>query len=356
MKPLKKIFQALLLVALLFGLYVGGVILYGTFTEYAPVGTESLEVKNKVVAEPLDSVFSFMIWNIGYSGLGAKEDFFYDGGKMVRPSKERVLENLEGIKKTISANADKDFILLQEVDENSRRSYNINEVEEIAGILPHHAYSFATNYVVKFVPVPLHTPWNTLGKVRSGLASYTKYPPVEAERVQFPGSFSYPKRVFMLDRCFLVQRFNLPGGKNLVVINTHNSAYDDGSLKQQEMDFLRNWLLQEYAKGSYIIAGGDWNQIPPGFDLMKFAKEEKEEQAAIEIPQNYLPQGWQWVYDDRVATNRKNQKPFDKDKTFTSLIDFYLVSPNVTTVHVEGISLDFAYSDHQPVLLTVRLE
>ncbi len=36
-----------------------------------------------------------MIWNIGYCGLDASMDFFYDGGEQVRPSEEKVKENLE---------------------------------------------------------------------------------------------------------------------------------------------------------------------------------------------------------------------------------------------------------------------
>ena len=45
-----------------------------------------------------------------------------------------------------------------------------------------------------------------------------------------------------------------------------------------------------------------------------------------------------------------------KGKTFTTLIDFYLVSPNVEILEVKTIDLDFKYSDHQPISLKVKLK
>src|SRR5688572_14523807 len=96
--------------------YVGGNMLYGTLNDYKPAPSEPVEIKNPISAQPADSVFTFFIWNIGYSALGDKEDFFFDGGKLVRPTKERVEENLEGITSTIAAHDDADFVLIQEVD------------------------------------------------------------------------------------------------------------------------------------------------------------------------------------------------------------------------------------------------
>ena len=46
----------------------------------------------------------------------------------------------------------------------------------------------------------------------------------------------------------------------------------------------------------------------------------------------------------------------DSGKTFVTLIDFYLVSPNIRVEEVKGINIKFRYSDHQPVRLKVSLE
>ena len=69
----------------------------------------------------------------------------------------------------------------------------------------------------------------------------------------------------MLDRCFMVNRYPLENGKELLVINTHNEAFDPGEIRKAQMAYLKEFLLSEYAKGNYIIAGGDWNMSPPDF-------------------------------------------------------------------------------------------
>ena len=46
----------------------------------------------------------------------------------------------------------------------------------------------------------------------------------------------------------------------------------------------------------------------------------------------------------------------DYGKTAVSLVDYYLVSPNVSVVKVEGQNLKFENSDHNPVLMEVVLE
>jgi len=337
-------------------LYVGGNMLYGTLTDYKPAPTESVEIKSQVSKQLADSTFSFFIWNIGYSGLGDKEDFFFDGGKLVRPLKERVEENLKGIIATIAAHADADFILIQEVDVNSKRSYKINELEAIAKLLPSHSYSYAHNYLVDYVPAPLDKPWNALGKMDAGLGSYSRYPPIEAIRISLPGDFPWPKRVFWLDRCLLLFRYALPNGKQLVVINTHNEAYDEGGkIKIKEMALLKELLLKEYEKGNYIIVGGDWNQCPPGFNYQHFGKDEDRSYEQLNIPEDFLL-GWTWTFDPNVPTNRKLATSYEPGKTFVTLIDFFLVSPNVNVLEVKGVNLDFKYSDHQPVTMRIKIE
>jgi len=159
-----------------------------------------------------------------------------------------------------------------------------------------------------------------------------------------------------LQRCFLFQRFKAPNNKELIIINTHNSAYDSGgNLKKQQMAYLKDVLIEEYNKGNYVIVGGDWNQIPADFDNKTFLKSEKEYSEQIPVQANYLP-GWQWVYDPSTPTNRKLDKAYNANETFTTIIDFYLLSPNIKTESIKTIDTDFQFSDHQPVLLEVSLQ
>lgn len=75
----KKSFRIILLLVLIVALYLIGVILYGTITEYKPDPETSEKVKtegNALASNSIDSVINLMIWNIGYGGLGKEADFF----------------------------------------------------------------------------------------------------------------------------------------------------------------------------------------------------------------------------------------------------------------------------------------
>ena len=321
-----------------------------TITDYKP-NDVGLIIQNEGAENISDSVFSVLIWNIGYAGLSSEMDFFYDGGKNVRPDENTVVTNLQKISTFLGNHRNTDFILLQEVDKKSKRSYFTDEVAEIESLFPNHHPGFAYNYKVAFVPMP---PSNPMGKVSSGLLSLSKPQPNKVERFSFPGNYSWPKNLFMLDRCFLVSRFKLKGQKELVVINTHNSAYDDGSLRDNQMNYLRSFLLEQFEKGNYVLVGGDWNQSPPGFspDFDGYLFDDSDYK---EISRDYLPQNWNWAYTNKTPTNRRVNIPFEKEKTVTTVIDFYLLSPNIEVLELKVTDLGFSNSDHQPVYLSFKL-
>ncbi len=358
MKKLKpmKIFWLLFVPALAYGLYVVAVLAYGTLNDFQPEEIISIQGSNEVSLAPTDSTtLSFMIWNIGYGGLGAQSDFFLDGGTMVRPSKELSDQYRTGILKTIEANSEVDFLMLQEVDVQAKRSYKLNQFEAIGDLLPNHTRAHAFNFNVNFVPKPLVS-FSPIGKVQSGLATYSKYQVSAHKRFQFPGSYGWPTRAFHLDRCLLESRIPLANGKELIVLNSHNSAYDGGKLKPQEMAYLKAHLLAEYEKGNYLVVGSDWNQCPPNFPYDSFSQGNAEDYYQDNIAPDFMPADWQWAFDGTVPTNRKLASTFDKETTFTTLIDFYLLSPNITLESVEGVSLNFEHSDHQPVKLNIQLK
>jgi endonuclease/exonuclease/phosphatase family metal-dependent hydrolase len=278
-------------------------------------------------------------------------DFFYDGGKQMRPDQEGVRRNLEGIVSTLLPYRDFDFVLLQEVDKNSKRSYHLDQYQRLQEVFPDHHASFGLNYDVSFVPIPLKEP---MGKVESGLMTLSKYVPTQVERHAFPGNYSWPMKLFMLDRCFLVNRYSLAAEKELVVINTHNSAYDDGSLRAGQMGYLSHFLLTEYEKGNFVIVGGDWNQTPYGI-VAKLPNHQFDTENLTYIDKDYPAPGWTWAYDPALPTNRRLQVPYDQSTSLTTIIDCFLLSPNFQVAEVQTLDLGFEYSDHQAVLLNVKL-
>lgn len=350
------------LLPLAFALYFIGILLHGTFTDYQPQAVLPAEVATQAQENVLkDSVFSLFIWNLGYAGLGAEADFFYQGGgfftsrgRMVRPPKKLVDQYFAGTTAAVTAYK-ADFFLFQEVDYASRRSYYLNQFQAMHQKIPTFFAAYFPNYQAKRVPVPILEPWQAYGAVNSGLATYSKYDPVEAKRLQLPGKFGWPKRLFMLDRCLGYTRYKTSLGKDLVVINVHNEAFDSGGIKKQQEAYLRDLALKEYQKGNYVIAGGDWNTSPPFMSPDVFMKEKRPEFRGQNMDAELFPSDWSWIYDPTVPTNRDNDKPYQLFKTYVTLIDYFLVSPNIKVRKVKGIKQDFRFSDHEAVWMEVEL-
>ncbi|MDR3329212.1 MAG: hypothetical protein LBS63_03765 [Prevotellaceae bacterium] len=291
--------------------------------------------------------FTVTSWNIGYGGLGREADFFYDGGKMVRSPRAAVENNLLHIEDFLQADGS-NFLLLQEVDTRSRRSYNINELRRIAARRRGSGYFFAHNYKAWHVPVPLFDP---LGHVRSGVATFGQCPAYSAVRHAYPFGEPYPQSIFQLRRCFLACRYAAKSGKKLLLVNTHNSAFDSGQLREAEMNALRDFAVETYESGCYVVVGGDWNQTPPGYEKWASTKEYTPHPIARDL----LPQGWQWAYDTAAATMRFANAPYDEGTSLTSTVDFFLASPNVHVAGVAAHRLGFEHADHNPVTATFVL-
>jgi len=349
MKALLKLFFWIVVIGVL---TLGTLIFYATLTDFKPARQEVIIESAGVDIYPDWTDVDLMIWNIGYCGLSSEMDFFYDGGKNVRTSEEQVISNLRNVISELQSNDTLEFILLQEVDVYSKRSYKINQFDSIQASLPNYKSSFGKNYDVFFVPVP---PLDPMGKVKSGIQTLSKPVPSGSVRWSFPGQFAWPKSLFMLDRCFLVNRYPLEGKKELLIINTHNSAYDAGGvLRTQEMNYLKNFLTTEYEKGNYVVVGGDWNQSPPSFKP-EYTTDVFDSIDFTLIPDGYLPDDWKWVFDPSVPSNRRVVTSFERGKTPTTIIDFYLLSPNVEVLYVNTLDREFKHSDHQPVRLKIRL-
>jgi endonuclease/exonuclease/phosphatase family metal-dependent hydrolase len=149
-------------------------------------------------------------------------------------------------------------------------------------------------------------------------------------------------------------RFPLTGGKQLLVVNTHNEAYDTGIIRDEQMAFLKKFLLSEYDQGNYIIVAGDWNQCPPNLKP-RFSKDIFDTIDYKGIGPGFLPSGWTWAFDNTVPSNRRVDIPYVKGTTRTTVIDFFLLSPNLSAADCKTIDMGFSCSDHQPVEIKFKL-
>jgi endonuclease/exonuclease/phosphatase family metal-dependent hydrolase len=266
-----------------------------------------------------------------------------------------------------------DIALFQEVDRDASRSYHIDELrmiddafgegsgEEGAGGNP-----FAAAYAVNF-----HTGWllwppaRPMGETKdSGVATYSRYRMDSAERVSFPVDESFIGRISDLDRCFTVARLPVEGaedsgnaGGELVLINVHLSAYEEGArIRADQMKKLAGLMAEEREKGNWVIAGGDWNMSFPG-SLEAFTGRMKVPEWAKPFGEGALPGGFSLVTADNadvIATCRDTSMPWTPGVSYETILDGWIVSDNVSAVS-ENIDTDYEASDHNPVLLTFAL-
>lgn len=345
MTPGRRLLAGLLGLLLLAVVGFAGLVAWLWITDYRPQPTEPLVVLGQgSFGSPAQ--MSLVTWNIGYAGLGAEQDFFLDGGSHGWPTREAVERYLAGIVRYLESDP-ADVVLLQEVDLSARRSHDINEAVRIAQALPTYAAVFAKNYDVVFVPVPIRSP---MGQVKSGLMTLARWRPSAAERHALPGRYNFLVQLAQLDRAFILTRFPAPDGHDWVVINTHNSAYDAGQLREQQLGYIKGVMTREYAKGNYVVVGGDWNLVLPGVDPEgPYPHTEPRPAGYLPFPTDWTPAGWRWVYDASVPSNRSVSRPWRPGENYTTVIDGFLVSPNVEVLEAHTENLHFAYSDHNPV-------
>ena len=357
MKTVAKILKVIAFVLLALVLVVAVALGVFTVAEYRPADTETVIAsrETEAVLEP-GKLMTIVSWNCGYGALGDNADFFMDGGSSVYTAdRERVSSNLEGIREKLSA-LSPDLIILQEVDINSSRSYGTDERTVLAKAAPAGASeAFAYNFNALYVPYPLPP----IGHVESGLYTLSAAQPRTAERISLPVPFSWPIRLVNLKRCLLVSRYPVKGAdRELVLINLHLEAYDSGEGKEAQTRQLVSFMKEEYAKGNYVIAGGDFNQRFTNIDQSAYPVYDGMWQPG-EISAEAFGSDFTLLMDNSVPTCRSLDKAWagaSAEGFQFYLIDGFIVSANVTPDAVETLDFNFACSDHNPVRMSFTLQ
>lgn len=346
-----KVIAVILAVILAFAI---GLVIFLTVNDYKPEPVETVEVVNNEDKPAFSGdTVKLISFNTGFAGLGDNADFFMDGGKQVFAADEkRVHENYNEILDLVQK-ANADFYLLQEVDQNSKRTYDFNQVQEYLD-QTNMAGTFGLNYSCKFVPYPVPP----LGKINSGVMTLSNYKIDSAQRISLPCPFKWPVSTANLKRCLVVNRVPIENSdKQLVIIDLHLEAYDNGEGKAAQTKMLFSVLEEEYNKGNYVIAGGDFNQTFPG------AREaypiiNDEVWCPGTLDNTDLPDGWRFAFDLSEPSCRLLNKAYDVNSEDNQhyVLDGYILSPNVEEVKVKNINLDFHAADHNPVYLEAKLK
>ena len=200
----KKTGRVLLVLGIVVLGLLAALVIFLTVNEYNPASVEELSVsRNADAVLAAGMPLRVVTCNTGYGGLSADQDFFMDGGRSVNPpSQAAVEENLAGLSQQL-AGLGANVYLLQEVDLDSDRSFNIDEVAYYENALNLPGV-FAYNYKCPYVPYPLPP----IGKVGAGLLTLTQLAASQAQRIALPVPFEWPVRTANLKRCLLERTRN----------------------------------------------------------------------------------------------------------------------------------------------------
>ncbi len=365
---MKKFLKGIIFLLLIIILLIGGYVAYMHFTYYRI--DDNVDLTNSIHNNQneilkVDEEYIVLSQNFGFGAYTRDFSFFMDSGEMEdgtsvsgsesrAKNKEVVLENIDKLIDVLREN-DPDFICLQEVDIDSTRAHHVNQVEKIRESFHSHSSVFDMNLHSPYLFYPITEPH---GSVTSGLLSLSKYRMDSAVHRKLFINEAFFARFIDLDRCFTLIRIPVEGDRELVLINLHLSAYDEGGKSRQEqLKTLNEVMEKEYSEGHYVILAGDFNHILND-SYQAIENKQKKPDWVFDFPEEDLPQHFSIVeYEngDELGTCRTTDIPYEKGVNYEERIDGFIVSDNME-VSSEIIDTGYGYSDHNPVKLRFKLE
>lgn len=351
----KKIIKSLCVALSVILLVALGYILYVVFSYHRIDDNLILDVSKEATDNaPVNTELSLITYNIGFGAYSADYSFFMDGGEHSRAlSGDAVINNTNGAIETV-IDINPDFLLWQEVDIDGTRSYHINQKDLINEKFTGYDSVFAQNYDSPYFLYPFNEP---IGANKSGILTLSRFNIESGIRKSLPVENSLTKYLD-LDRAYSVSVIKTSDGKELVLYNVHLSAYtSDGTIAEEQLKILSADMQQQYDKGNYIIAAGDFNKDMLGDSSKYFERCEGEYNWAVPFNESLLPQGITSYSGSNVPSCRNAESAFKGDGTdFVLSVDGILVSDNVEVLRCETVDTSFAYSDHNPVYLKFILK
>lgn len=350
-------------VAIIFGVLFAAVLIY---VAYVLISYHRIpDMQELTVQKPqganeesvlLDTEYEIITYNVGFGAYSPDYTFFMDGGESSWAfSEDAVLANITGAAMTVKER-EPDFMLFQEVDLHSDRSYHVNEEEMLSQYFGEYYETFAVNYDSPFLFYPFTEPH---GSSKSGMAVYSRFEITSALRRSLPISEGISKFID-LDRCYSINRIPVENGKELVIFAVHLSAYGNSeAIREGQLSMLREDMEKEVQAGNYVICGGDFNH-----DLKADESVTEAESWAYPLSRQKLGEGVimaldllpEDLHESMADTARNNDIPYEPGVSYTVTVDGFIISENVEMIAYETMDTGFAYSDHNPVRMSFRLK
>lgn len=341
-------------------------VLYVSLQYYRIKDNTKLNVENNTTNNfEFDKEYKVLTYNIGFGAYDHDFSFFLDEaytrdnkyivGKYAKAiSKKNVINNTNKVIDILKENKS-DVYLIQEIDKRANRSYFINQVNEITNNFKDYSSVYTSNFHSAYLAYPIH---DMIGKSESGLLTLSKYNFYSNIRRSYPVTKEFFKKFFDLDRAFSVHRSKLKNNKDLVIVNSHMSAYDKGgNIRRKQLEILKVFMKEEKNKGNYVIIGGDFNHDYANTKTL-YMGDKKVPDWVFDLSDKDLIDGYNFVIPSNknlFGTCRGAESPYDKEKTYQVVIDGFIVSDNIEATSTI-IDTEYIASDHQPVMLKFKLK
>lgn len=335
---MRRVFIGLGIAAALIALYVAAFLMINHSVSAKASDIERAPAQG---LERAGDVIDVLTWNLGYAGLGAGSDFIADGGThYFPPSRQAARDNVHGIVAFLNTQQDTDVVLLEELAARSPVNYWVNLRKAVDRVFPARERIFFADFKTRLMPIPL--------RMSHGQGIYSRRAVESVDVVPLPaeddGIFGVRRRY-----AATVARLPIEGGGGWTIVSVHLAAFDDDALvRTEQMRRLLAWAEGEYRAGQHVVLGGDWNLQLVATDFPNTTAE-RFLFWLYPFPREDLPAGWTIAADATTPSVRTNERPYRRGENYTTVIDGFIVSPNVATESVRGFDLDFQNSDHQPV-------
>ncbi len=259
-KIISKILQLCVLSIALVTLLISGAVYLTTFH---PNAIEDEAIFSLASAPILKSgqQLKVLSWNVQFLAGRPNNNFFFDGGNDPWPTSQTLSENAKAVADVIREEKP-DIILLQELDDGAERTHFQDQLQMLLELLPddytEHTSSFY--WLADFVP---HS--ELLGGVGMKMSIISRYRLASAKRYALPAitTDNILARQYNLKRAIQGTYLPIEGGGKLNVLNTHLSAYAQGSdTMVRQVAMLEKVLGDFAARGEPVLLAGDFNLLP----------------------------------------------------------------------------------------------
>lgn len=241
-----------------------------------------------------------------------------------------------------------DFVVFQEIDYDSKRSFYVDQLETIASSVGYTYGARQINWDKRYLPFPYWPIKHHFGKIVSGQAVLSKYPILNDRRelLKAPEAPFY-REAFYIDRLLQIDEIDL-GGQTLILMNLHLEAFDQTTRVVQAKKVLG--FVRQYAKDYPVILAGDFNSDPIYSDV-----ENQQQEPTI----SFFLDAPEIVSASiaRYPISKSEVKPtFPADNPVEKLDYIFYTADKIEILDYKVLDDFGTASDHLPVMMEFKLK